>query len=282
MILDIFFFFFSSRRRHTRCYRDWSSDVCSSDLEQAFSYTFAPRTVNGQQVGLNKGLVGFGSNTSRGVLDNIAVQAVPPQVTLDWTEYFEDGLADQFTGPQTGAWSVRGGRYGASGYAIATLDLGAPIRATSYSEIDATLNTTGIAGMVFDAYATNDYKFVVLDVAGQNVLVGHVDPRRGWVVEASYAKLLTAGTDYTLNLVLRGTVVTITVDGSVVGSYGYNAAVADGKLGTVSKEGSVSVDRARVRTNDKAFAGVQLPAELRVGDAVVTEGTGGTTTVSIG
>src|SRR5690554_1747072 len=29
----IFFFFFSSRRRHTRCGRDWSSDVCSSDLE---------------------------------------------------------------------------------------------------------------------------------------------------------------------------------------------------------------------------------------------------------
>src|SRR5258705_4320540 len=28
-----FFFFFSSRRRHTRCLSDWSSDVCSSDLE---------------------------------------------------------------------------------------------------------------------------------------------------------------------------------------------------------------------------------------------------------
>src|SRR5207248_3844889 len=28
-----FFFFFSSRRRHTRSYGDWSSDVCSSDLE---------------------------------------------------------------------------------------------------------------------------------------------------------------------------------------------------------------------------------------------------------
>src|SRR5207245_7642311 len=27
-------FFFSSRRRHTRCYRDWSSDVCSSDLRR--------------------------------------------------------------------------------------------------------------------------------------------------------------------------------------------------------------------------------------------------------
>src|SRR3989449_6334502 len=30
-----FFFFFSSRRRHTRCSRDWSSDVCSSDLSSA-------------------------------------------------------------------------------------------------------------------------------------------------------------------------------------------------------------------------------------------------------
>src|SRR5947209_13780853 len=27
-----FCFFFSSRRRHTRYWRDWSSDVCSSDL----------------------------------------------------------------------------------------------------------------------------------------------------------------------------------------------------------------------------------------------------------
>src|SRR5690349_24046351 len=35
MLLDALiylFFFFSSRRRHTRSLRDWSSDVCSSDL----------------------------------------------------------------------------------------------------------------------------------------------------------------------------------------------------------------------------------------------------------
>src|SRR6185295_14167409 len=32
-----FFFFFSSRRRHTRYWRDWSSDVCSSDLSCATS-----------------------------------------------------------------------------------------------------------------------------------------------------------------------------------------------------------------------------------------------------
>src|SRR5690606_39732368 len=32
-------FFFSSRRRHTRFSRDWSSDVCSSDLTQNAAQT---------------------------------------------------------------------------------------------------------------------------------------------------------------------------------------------------------------------------------------------------
>src|SRR5699024_1575889 len=35
-------FFFSSRRRHTRSKRDWSSDVCSSDLKNQFE-RFASR-----------------------------------------------------------------------------------------------------------------------------------------------------------------------------------------------------------------------------------------------
>src|SRR3712207_6858507 len=34
MLETLFFFFFSSRRRHTRYWRDWSSDVCSSDLRR--------------------------------------------------------------------------------------------------------------------------------------------------------------------------------------------------------------------------------------------------------
>src|SRR5258707_10848707 len=34
-MVALFVFFFSSRRRHTRYWRDWSSDVCSSDLDVA-------------------------------------------------------------------------------------------------------------------------------------------------------------------------------------------------------------------------------------------------------
>src|SRR5256885_5013361 len=32
------FFFFSSRRRHTRLQGDWSSDVCSSDLQRTLDF----------------------------------------------------------------------------------------------------------------------------------------------------------------------------------------------------------------------------------------------------
>src|SRR3989440_6270574 len=54
--LSVVFFFFSSRRRHTRSDRDWSSDVCSSDLATSTgtveashlptSLALAVRTVN--------------------------------------------------------------------------------------------------------------------------------------------------------------------------------------------------------------------------------------------
>src|SRR6185369_17849315 len=53
------FFFFSSRRRHTRFKCDWSSDVCSSDLEgtveSVTDTTLTLKTASGQtiQVALN-------------------------------------------------------------------------------------------------------------------------------------------------------------------------------------------------------------------------------------
>src|SRR5699024_11719209 len=40
-------FFFSSRRRHTRSKRDWSSDVCSSDLLGFASQTSASNLISG-------------------------------------------------------------------------------------------------------------------------------------------------------------------------------------------------------------------------------------------
>src|SRR5690606_41063405 len=41
----VVFFFFSSRRRHTRFSRDWSSDVCSSDLRGCWETLIGPRAI---------------------------------------------------------------------------------------------------------------------------------------------------------------------------------------------------------------------------------------------
>src|SRR5947199_10224672 len=46
MCMNSVFFFFSSRRRHTRCLSDWSSDVCSSDLEWFFPLSMKNHSLN--------------------------------------------------------------------------------------------------------------------------------------------------------------------------------------------------------------------------------------------
>src|SRR2546421_6938632 len=53
----LFFFFFSSRRRHTRSDRDWSSDVCSSDLVGGTA------TVNGTLTTATAAVTGSGNFT---------------------------------------------------------------------------------------------------------------------------------------------------------------------------------------------------------------------------
>src|SRR2546422_4780833 len=62
-------FFFSSRRRHTRCSRDWSSDVCSSDLqrqEEARKSTEVQRQAQAQERGKTARKVDSGRDHIRG------------------------------------------------------------------------------------------------------------------------------------------------------------------------------------------------------------------------
>src|SRR5215204_7259011 len=49
-------FFFSSRRRHTRSLCDWSSEVCSSDLDEPREHHFFPRLVAPFHVDLRIGI----------------------------------------------------------------------------------------------------------------------------------------------------------------------------------------------------------------------------------
>jgi hypothetical protein len=118
--------------------------------------------------------------------------------------------------------------------------------------LDALLSTSGVAGLAYDIYAADDHKFVVLDVPGQRVLIGHVDPRRGWTVDAAIARSLSAA-DTSLSLTLHGSVVTVSVGGAVVAGYAHNAAIADGAAGVLALSGTSSFDSFRLRTDDPAF-----------------------------
>src|SRR5688572_31706571 len=57
---SVVFFFFSSRRRHTRFDCDWSSDVCSSDLERLLIRESNHRVRNMLQV-----VIGLATQTMR-------------------------------------------------------------------------------------------------------------------------------------------------------------------------------------------------------------------------
>ena len=92
------------------------------DGVEKLSRQYDPRWIDGLPYGLNMGLVGVGSDNSRGTFDNFAVQVLPPQTSFDGTDDFADGVADLFTAASAGTWSVVGGRYTGtpSGSAAAT------------------------------------------------------------------------------------------------------------------------------------------------------------------
>src|SRR2546429_5219703 len=80
----LFFFFFSSRRRHTRCSRDWSSDVCSSDLGRCERHPddrLKKRTGFGSHPGERKTQARCGWDVSSASTFRRHVQLLKPQDT---------------------------------------------------------------------------------------------------------------------------------------------------------------------------------------------------------
>ncbi|HET9216888.1 MAG TPA: matrixin family metalloprotease, partial [Terriglobia bacterium] len=233
------------------------------DNTTSFSFTYAPTIVDGWSYGLNWGLVGFGSNNSRGAMDTIAVQIVPPAATVSRTDEFFDASNTLFDGAGSGGSFVRsGGRYvGTPSGMEAVIGLAnisgvTNLSASSILDLNAKFNTTARAGFVFDQYSETDYKWAAIDIQTQKVLIGH-RVGNNWVIDASVSKTLVAGTDYTLGLTLRGSTVSVTLDGQTLVSYAYNAITIDGRFGVFAKGGTIRVDTMTVKTNDPA-----IPAAL--------------------
>jgi len=185
---------------------------------------------------------------------------LPPQLTLEETEDFDDDIAHRFDGDQTGSWKVNSGRYESTAAAgVPSIDT---IRFTetenlqpnSYLDLQATLRTTAIGGIVLTRMRRTISSSSRSDVTGQKVIVGHWEPNRGYVIDASVAKTLSSDTDYTLSVTMKGASVSVTLNGSFVLSWGFNAAIVNGAFGVLSQNGTTSFDSFRIRTNDPAFA----------------------------
>ena len=229
------------------------------DNKMAFTHTYAPRVVDGYSYGLNWGLVGVGSNNSQGAFDNISVQVLPPQVTFDETENFASLTASDPIAfdVENGTWSVSGGRYGVTPNGttgISLLDIGPDnLAVSSYLELNAKVSTAGRAGFVFDRYADGTFKFVALDAVANEVIIGHYTQKGGWVSDATVAKTIGSGNN-TLGVTLKGTTVSVTLNGQTVLGFAFNATTVDGRFGLLATGSAASFDDLRVRTDDPAFA----------------------------
>src|SRR6202046_5862233 len=65
------FCFFSSRRRHTRSKRDWSSDVCSSDLDAVFKSWWNPKAAYYRKMEKIPDEIGTAANVQAMVYGNL-------------------------------------------------------------------------------------------------------------------------------------------------------------------------------------------------------------------
>src|SRR3712207_5386691 len=85
-------FFFSSRRRHTRYWRDWSSDVCSSDLVylEGYEMELAQKLVPGVDLWLNNPRRPLEASGTSGM--KAALNGIPSLSVLDgwWDEGYNE------------------------------------------------------------------------------------------------------------------------------------------------------------------------------------------------
>jgi Ca2+-binding RTX toxin-like protein len=228
------------------------------DGTEAFYHIYDPRIIEGFSYGLNQGMVGVGSDNSRGTFDNIAVQVLPPQYTLDVTEDFSDGFDDIVFNPVTGEWQIGSSRYEGTpapdpAFSLVDLGLGRGLEANAILELEATFSSQTSGGFVFDYYGPEDYKFVIMHPDMDQVVIGHHTSKNGLVYDVVIEKTLRAGIDYTLFVTLKGATMSICIDGYMVWGHVFNAITVDGEFGLMAMEGANSFDEVTVRTDDSAF-----------------------------
>jgi Ca2+-binding RTX toxin-like protein len=222
------------------------------------SHAFAPRVdPDGFPYGLNAGMIGIGANNSVARIDNVIVQKLTPETTFEHEDDFTDGLADLLTGGGTGLWWVAGQRYVGTtlpGQDTARTALDLSVGPNSRLEIEGTFWTQSLGGVFFDSYGDQDYKFAGIVPHSNQVIIGHWTKHGTLEVDTAAQIPVLTGSDFDLRVSLKGTTVSVAVNGYDVLGHVFNAVVVDGAFGLMGGQGMTSFDRVAVRTDDPAFA----------------------------
>ena len=247
------------------------------DNTEVFTHVFEPRVdATGFSYGLNIGMVGIGANNSKSRIDNVQVQVLPLEITYQSTEDFTDGVTDLLR-ELSPEWEISGGRYdatpsGANGHSISTSALS--VAPASLLELKTTLRAQGIAGITFDVYGPENFKFAALSVDTDQVIIGHHTAHNGWAVDAAADWILEEGTDYDITVSLKGLTVSVFVEQQAVVGHAFNALTVDGEYGLIARSEGASFDEFTIRTNDPELDGL--------GDGLGEETPAGLTAPEIG
>ena len=220
--------------------------------QKIFTYTYAVRVdEDGFKHYCNEGMVGLGVNGAKGRIDDVSVQILPPTISYEASSGFATEPTNVLAPPTTGAWQIQQGRYVAAPSAPQpAIVLAKAIVGPAYQVLsEVTVNTQGEAGFVFDCYSADDFKFALVSPATGRILIGHYTKRTGWVVDLAIVRPLLAGTDYRLGIRLTGNIVEVTLGGTLVASYAYNALITDGRFGLLART-AASFDDFVAKTDD--------------------------------
>jgi hypothetical protein len=224
------------------------------DNQDVFNYVYDPRVdADGFSYGLNAGMVGIGSQNSVARIDNVKVQVLPPEITFEDTDDFTEP-ATLLTGLVSGGWQVLNDRYEVDATTELAQSLsGLTVDGTSLIRLESVMNTDAIAGFVFDRYSSTDFKFAAISASDNQVIIGHL-ANKGWTVDTAADSIINSGQDYNVDVTVKGSTVSVLVNGQTVVSHAFNAVAVDGEFGLLTKDGMASFDKFAFSTDDPALA----------------------------
>jgi hypothetical protein len=217
-------------------------------------------------------MVGLGSDDSIARIDNVAVQVLPPEIRFEHTVDFSGGIIRLFDSKSTGQWQVVDKRFegqpiGPDDRAVSTVD--ASVAASATLQIEARLRADHFAGVVFDKTSPEHFKFVALSVPDKQVIIGHHTSQRGWEIDKAASREIVASRDYQLDVSLKGTTVSVDLDGQAALGHVFNAVTVDGQFGLFSRDASAAFESVALKTNDPAWSAMTDALDVN-GDGQVT------------